>query len=86
MKKSKKKDDVPSHPRHPEWTAPTGRSIVAGAQMRVEGQPGKWVFIAYVEHPTAPYVEARKEGHKAVRCFHPEAVYGVQTTKRQPRG
>jgi hypothetical protein len=64
-----------------EWTAPTGRKLIPGTTFKVEGKGGTWTFIAYVNHPTAPYIECTKSGRAGVRCIRPELVYGVSNRK-----
>lgn len=74
---------IPIPERQTEWTAPTGRKLVPGTEMKVEGQPGKWIFVAYVDHPNAPYVEAKKaaKGRGNIRCFHPDRIHTVSNKK-----
>lgn len=66
-----------------EWTGPTGRKLIPGTEMKVEGQAGKWIFLAYVDHPTAPYVEAKKaaKGRGNIRCFNPDLIKTVSNKK-----
>lgn len=64
-----------------EWTAPTGRKLIPGTEFKVQGKGGTWVFRAYVDHPTEPYIECTKKGGNGVRCIRPELVYGVSNRK-----
>ena len=61
-----------------EWKAPTGRILRPGATFRVQGRRGRWRFLAYCDGP-CPHVEAVDAGKRTgnVRCFRPEAVFGV---------
>lgn len=88
MKITSSKPSKPVHERITEWKAPTGRTLIPGTEMKVKGQPGKWAFIAYVDHPKDPHVEARKISNRAgargtgnVRCFDPSLVYEVSNDK-----
>lgn len=68
--------------RRLEWSAPTGRRLVPGTVFRHRRFGGRWRFLSYVEHPTAPHVEAiAVSGNGGVRAFDPADVYGVSNAK-----
>jgi len=62
------------------------RRSQAVSRTKVQGRPGKWIFLAYIDHPTAPYVEAKKagKGQSNIRCFDPTLVYEVSNRKGGP--
>lgn len=74
---------IPIPQRITEWTAPTGRKLIPGTEMKVQGQPGKWIFLAYVDHPKSPHVEAKKsaKGRGNIRCFDPALIHEVSNAK-----
>lgn len=70
-----------------EWKAPTGRRLKPGATFKHRRRSGTWRFVAYVDHPTAPHVEAVKVGGRTtkgranVRALTPDGVYNVSAAK-----
>ena len=70
-------------PRITEWTAPTGRKLVPGTEFKVKGQRGKFSFVAFIDHPKEPYVEASKAGK--IRCIRPNSIHGVSNSKGGPK-
>lgn len=61
-----------------EWKAPTGRYVERGQIVRIEGERGKWKFLAYVDHPRHPHVEVVSTGSvRSVRAFEPDRVSQV---------
>lgn len=80
--------------RQLEWHAPTGRLLTPGTLFKHRrGRPsepdaapgsfgGRWRFLAYVDHPTHPHVEAvAVNGPSSVRAFDPADVYNVSNAK-----
>lgn len=65
-------------PRLHSWQAPTGRYVERGQIVRIEGERGRWKFLAYVDHPRHPHVEVVSTGSvKSIRAFDPARVHGV---------
>ena len=69
-----------------EWKSPTGRYLRPNHTFRVPGegpQAGRFRFIAFVNHPEYPYIEAveysptKEPG--AIRCIRPDNVHEIST-------
>lgn len=79
---------IPVAPRVERWLAPTGRWLERGNLFRL-GDEGWFKFLAYVDSPTEPHVEAvavTRTGERTVggvRALRPERI--SRTSKKVAR-
>lgn len=78
----------PLAPRCERWQAPTGRWLERGQIFRL-GEEGWFKFLAYVDSPTEPHIEAvacTRSGERTVggvRALRPERI--TRTSKKVAR-
>ena len=73
---------VKSHPDH--WTVNTqiqinGRSVSAGTELSITGEPGRFRFIKHVVTPECEWIDVvgGKKGYSTIRSFRPSQVRTV---------
>lgn len=69
---------------HPDWVISeeiqiNGRNVVAGTELSVTSERGRFKFIKHVQTPTAEWIDVvgGSSGHKSFRSFRPERVKRV---------
>jgi hypothetical protein len=65
---------------HTEWKSEGGRIIVAGTEISITDEPGRFRFIKAVTRPNGVQwidVVGGKEGHTTFRSFHPSRIKRV---------
>lgn len=71
-------------PRLTEWQAPNGRWVTRGQLIRIEGETGKWKFLAFVDHANGPHIEVVSNGSiKSIRAFDPARVTTVHRNRQE---
>lgn len=67
-----------------EWKAPSGRILIPGTELSIEGVSGRFRFIQLVITETAQWIDVMggTSGHEKIRSFRPDRVETVHRIKK----
>lgn len=89
MGRRKKKDKPSISSVHPDWVISeeiqiNGRNVVAGTELSITSERGRFKFVKHVQTPTAEWIDVigGPERHKIFRSFRTDRVKRVHWKNR----
>lgn len=66
------------------WTAPSGRILTPGVELKIEGERGRFQFIRHVVSGDAEWIDVLggRVNHEKIRSFRPSRVATVHRLKK----